>query len=159
MAILLKEINLLNDVKIYASSYSDKSIEYIKSGIYPFKKNEVSIENYKRFHGDSDLTDYFKREKYNVVRDTSLIKNVEFIKDDINFNKAPKNIKLILMRNAFIYFNPNYQDKVLQIMHESLSAYGNLIIGLKEKIGANSSAKDLFDEVELNESVYKRKIV
>ncbi len=159
LAILLKEINLLNRVKIFASSFSNKSIEDIKSGIYPFKKGEISIENYKRFYGDSDLTDYFKREKYNVVRDTSLIKNVEFIKDDINFNKAPMNIKLILMRNVFIYFNPNYQEKVLRKIHESLSAYGNLIIGLKEIISTNNSAKDLFDAVELNESVYKRKIV
>ena len=159
LAILLKEINLLNDVKIYASSYSDKSIEYIKSGIYPFKKNEVSIENYKRFHGDSDLTDYFKREKYNVVRDTSLIKNVEFIKDDINFNNAPKNIKLILMRNVVIYFNPSHQETVLKTMHESLSAYGTLIIGLKEQIKPNTNAQGLFEAVELNESVYKRKVV
>jgi chemotaxis protein methyltransferase CheR len=159
LTILLKEINLLDNVKIIATSFSDKSIQYIKSGIYPFKKNEISIENYKRSHGDSALANYYKREKYNVARDTSLIKNVEFIKDDINFNKAPKNIKLILMRNAFIYFNPKYQEEVLLKMHESLSAYGYLIIGLKEQIGAKSSAKDLFDIVELNESVYKRKVV
>ncbi len=159
LAILLKEIDLLNTVKIFATSFSNQSIEDIKSGVYPFKKNEVSIENYKRFQGDSDLSYYFKREKYNVVRDTSLIKNVEFIKDDINFNNAPKNIKLILMRNVVIYFNPSHQEKVLKIMHESLSAYGTLIIGLKEQIKTNTNAQGLFEAVELNESVYKRKVV
>jgi hypothetical protein len=44
-------------------------------------------------------------------------------------------------------------------MHESLSAYGNLIIGLKEQIIKNHGSRDLFEAVELNESVYKRKIV
>lgn len=159
LAILLKELNLLDDVKIFASSFSEKSIEYIKSGEYPFKKNEVSIENYRRYQGDFDFNTYFKRGKYNVIRDTSLIKNVEFIKDDINFNKAPKNIKLVLMRNTIIYFNPSYQEKVLQKMHESLSAYGTIIIGLKEQIKTNHNTLELFDGVELNESVYKRKIV
>jgi chemotaxis protein methyltransferase CheR len=159
LAILLKEINLLDSVKIYATSFSDNSIEHIKSGVYPFKKNEISMENYVRFQGDFDLSRYFKPEKYNVVRDTSLIKNVEFIKDGINFNKAPANIKLILMRNVIIYFSPSHQDKVLKIVHNSLSAYGNLILGLKEQIKLNPTTEGLFEAVELNESVYKRKIV
>jgi chemotaxis methyl-accepting protein methylase len=117
------------------------------------------MENYVRFQGDFDLSRYFKPEKYNVVRDTSLIKNVEFIKDGINFNKAPANIKLILMRNVIIYFSPSHQDKVLKIVHNSLSAYGNLILGLKEQIKLNPTTEGLFEAVELNESVYKRKIV
>ena len=159
LAILLKELNLLDHVKIFATSFSDKSIESIKSGLYPFKKNEISIENYKRYQGGFDLTNYFKREKYNVVRDTSLIKNVEFIKDDINFNKAPKNIKLILMRNVIIYFNPTSQEKLLQKTHESLSAYGYLAIGLKEQIQTGHNTQAIYEAVELNESVYKRKMV
>ncbi len=159
LAILLKEINLLNKVKIFASSFSNESIKNIKAGVYPFKKSEVSVENYRRFQGDTDLSDYFKREKYNVVRDTSLLKNVEFIKDDITFNNAPNNIKLILMRNVMIYFNPAHQEKILQKVHDSLSAYGNLIIGLKEQIKTNHNIHGLFEAVELNESVYKRKIV
>jgi chemotaxis protein methyltransferase CheR len=110
LTILLKELNLLGKVKIYATVFSDVSYEYIRSGEYPLKKIDVSIENYIRFHGEKEFEAYYKLEKYNARRNASLIKDVEFIKDDINFNKSPKNIKLILMRNVMIYFNPTYQD-------------------------------------------------
>jgi chemotaxis protein methyltransferase CheR len=157
LTILLKEINLLNKVKIYATTLSKESLEFIKSGVYPLKKIEVSGENYIRFQGDAKFEDYYREDKYNAVRDTSLIKNVEFIVDDINFNNAPKNVKLILLRNAMIYFNPTFQDKVLIKMHEVLSANGHLAIGLKEQIKNNVPV--LFEPVNLNENIYKKKLV
>jgi chemotaxis protein methyltransferase CheR len=157
LTIVLKELNLLHKVKIYATSLSKESIEYIKSGVYPLKKIEVSAENYIRFQGELKFENYYHEEKYNAVRDTSLIKNVEFINDDINFNNAPKNLKLILLRNVMIYFNPTFQDKVLLKMHELLSANGNLAIGLKEQI--KNSVPVLFEPVNLNENIYKKKQV
>jgi chemotaxis protein methyltransferase CheR len=158
LAILLKEIELLNRVKIIATAFSKESIEYIKSGSYPLKKIEVSGENYKRFQGDSDFEKYYKVEKYEAIRDTSLIKNVEFIVDNIEFSNAPKNVKLILLRNVMIYFNPTFQDKVQGIMHDALTANGNLAIGLKEQIKLNLNPTMIFEPVNIHESVYKRKL-
>jgi len=157
LTILLKEINLLNRVKIYTTSMSKESIEYIKSGVYPLKKIEVSGENYIRFQGESKFEDYYYEDKYNAVRDTSLIKNVEFIIDDINFNNAPKNVKLVLLRNVMIYFNPTFQDKILVKMHEALSSGGHMAIGLKEQI--KNYTPVLFEPVNLNENIYKKKQV
>lgn len=159
LAILLKEINLLEKVKIIATSFSNESIELIKSGEYPYKKIEISGENYRRFQGENELSHYYKEEKYRVRRDTSLIKNVEFIKDDINFNNVPNNIKLILLRNVMIYFNPSFQEKFLEKLHQQLSGFGTIIIGLKEKIRIGQNALNLFDDVEPDEGVYKKRIV
>lgn len=159
LTIMLKEIGMLEKVKIFATSFSEEGIELIKSGEYPYKKIEISSENYRRFQGEHEFSDYYKEEKYRVRRDTSLIKNVEFIKDDINFNNAPKNIKLILLRNVMIYFNPSFQEKLLEKLHEHLSGFGNLIIGLKEKIRVNQNAPDLFEAIEPNEGVYKKRLV
>lgn len=159
LAIMLHEIKLLERVKIFATSFNEESIELIKTGEYPYKKIEISGENYRRFQGESDFTEYYKEEKYRVRRDSSLIKNVEFIKDDINFNSAPKNIKLILLRNVMIYFNPSFQENLLNKLHEHLSGYGNLIIGLKENIKINQNVAHLFEAVEPNEGVYKKRLV
>ncbi|MFN2126337.1 MAG: CheR family methyltransferase, partial [Anaerolineales bacterium] len=117
LAIVLNEINLLDKVKIYATSFSDESIELIKSGEYPYKKIEISSENYRRFQGENEFTNYYKEEKYRVRREIELIKDVEFIKDDINFGNAPKNIKLILLRNVMIYFNPSFQERFIENLH------------------------------------------
>jgi chemotaxis protein methyltransferase CheR len=158
LCILLKEINLIDKVKIYASVYSKRSIDYIKSGKYPVKKLEVSIENYKRVKGISELSTYYKMVENEVHRDNSLISSVEFIEDDIYFSKAPQNVKLILFRNVMIYYNPTFQNKVLEKMNKTLSASGNLIIGAMEQIAPGNITNAAFEAVNKNESVYKRKL-
>ncbi len=158
LCILLQELNLLNRVKIYASVYSTKSIEYIKSGNYPVKKLEVSIENYVRLQGNSNFDDYYKMVNNEVKRDVSLISSVEFIQDDFYFSKAPQNVKLILFRNALIYYNPTFQNKILEKMSTTLSATGSLIVGVKEDIRPNNAASASFELVSVNESIYKRKL-
>ena len=157
LCILLKELNILDKVRIIASSYSKKSIETIKSGKYPVKKLEVSIENYKRIKSDKIFNDYYSMVNNEVVRDTSLIESVEFVEDDIYFSKAPQNVKLILFRNVMIYYTPTYQNTVLEKMHKTLSASGCMVVGVNEQIGAGK-AGGLFELTNQNENVYKRKL-
>ncbi len=158
LCILLKEIDLIDKVKIFASVYSNKSLEFIKSGRYPLKKLEVSKENYVRFQGSNTLETYYTLSNNEAIRDTSLIKSVEFIKDDINFSKAPQNLKLILFRNVMIYYNPTLQNLILDKMNKSLSAAGNLIIGIKETLKPSNALSTSFELINNNESIYKRKI-
>jgi chemotaxis protein methyltransferase CheR len=158
LAILLKELNLDKKIKIYATVFSDESLESIRSGEYPLKKLDISIENYKRFLGEKEFEAYYTMDKYIARRDPSLIKDVEFIKDDVNYSKAPKNVKLILLRNVMIYFNPTYQDRLLTKMYETISGAGTLIIGLKELINKNQNAPGNFEPIEKNEGVYKKKM-
>lgn len=158
LCILLKEMNLLEKVKIYASVYSKKSIEYMQSGRYPMKKLEVSIENYKRFHGEKEFESYYKIMDNEVYRDTSLIKSVEFIVDDIYFSKAPQNNKMILFRNVMIYYTPTFQTRILERMNHLLSASGSLVVGVMEEIKPVNAVGASFELVNKSESVYKRKI-
>jgi len=157
LCIFLKELHLLDKVKIISTSFSQENIDLIKSGSYPMKKIEISAENYKRMYGEEELENYFKYEKFDVKRDISLIKDVEFIVDNFEYKNAPKNIKLILLRNVMIYFNPTYQEKVLGIMYDSLTGNGNLAIGLREQIKLNPNPPS-FELVSIQESVYKKKL-
>jgi chemotaxis protein methyltransferase CheR len=157
LLILLAEMKLTTKVSILASSLSNKSIENIKEGQYDLKKIEVSNENYIRANGTSTFADYYKLDRYYAFRDTSLIENVEFNKVNINFDNIPSNVKLILFRNSLIYYNPTMQDRSVTLLYESLSASGNLIIGIKEKISGIGPFKD-FEIVNAAESVYKKRI-
>jgi chemotaxis protein methyltransferase CheR len=158
LAIVLKELNLDTQIKVYATVFSDESLEVILSGEYPLKKLDISIENYTRFHGEKEFETYYTMDKYVAKRDASLIKNVEFIKDDINYSKAPKNIKLILMRNVMIYFNPTYQERLLTKMYETITGAGTLLIGIKEAISKNQNTPGYFEPIEKNEGVYKKRL-
>jgi chemotaxis protein methyltransferase CheR len=158
LMIWLSELGLTDKVNILASAQSNKSIEFIREGHYDLKKIEVSTENYIRANGSSTFTDYYKLDRYYAFRDTSLIRNIEFTKLNINFDEAPTNVKLILFRNNLIYYNPTMQDRILSVLNDSLSASGILIIGIKEKISGFASGKD-FDVVNEAESVYKKRII
>lgn len=158
LAILLKELNLLDKIKIIASSFSERNLEIIKSGVYPLKKIDVSAENYKRFNGSSYFENYYTRQDFKAVRDISLIRNVEFRIDNINFENAPTNVRLILIRNVMIYFNVKHQDKTIKKMGEAISGSGNLILGLKEEINTNQNTRELFESINPNENVYRKKI-
>jgi chemotaxis protein methyltransferase CheR len=158
LAILLKEIGILDKVQIISSSFSNKSIEYIKEGRCDLKKIELSKENYKRYQGTDDFSNYYKLDRYYALRDTSLIKNVEFKKQNINFDNSPTNIKLILFRNNLIYFNPSLQDRILRLIHAKLSATGLLIVGTKEIVRLSDN-DNVFEAVNKPEGIYKKKIL
>jgi chemotaxis protein methyltransferase CheR len=157
LTILLNEMDLLDKVQILASSMSDKAIEYISKGHYDLKKIEVSGENYVRFNGEKDFTNYYKLDRYTVARNTDLIKNVEFSKQRMDLDNPPRNVKMIMFRNNLIYYNPSYQDALLKKLHGILSAAGIIILGAKEKIRSIGSS-GIFDLVNESECVYKKKI-
>ena len=156
LAILLNEMGLSDKVQITATSISDRCIDLIKRGTYDLKKLEVSQENYKRCNGSKELSAYYKLEKDSIIRNVSLIQNIEFRKLNINFDNSPKNVKLILFRNNIIYFNPTQQEKMLQMLHGSLAASGHLVLGIRETISGINTSRE-FEFINETESVYQKK--
>ena len=157
LAILLHEMDIMDRVQIYASSISNTAIELIKNGLYDLKKIGFSEENYKRYSGNrGELSRYYTIERYHALRDTSLIKDVEIKKVRTCLDEMPQNIKLILFRNNFIYFNPALQDKALRHLHNTLSVNGYLILGIQEKINSSGTFNG-FETLNETERVYRKK--
>jgi chemotaxis protein methyltransferase CheR len=156
LIIVLKECGCLSNAKILASALSDEFISKIKEGILNFKKVDTSNENYKRYQGTSNLTDYYNLTNGKVLRDQSLLDNIEFTKYNVISDPPLKDIKMIFFRNFMISYNPTLQSTVLNKLYDSLSFNGHLIIGAKESIENSSRSKD-FILVNENESVYRKK--
>ncbi len=154
LSILLKEQNLTDKVEIYASCLNDNITERVKTGVFKQVKYEVSGDNYNRYQGISKFEEYCSKEVEQVKRDTSLVKNVNFIKQNINFDNSPQDIKLILCRNQLIYFTQSLHDKVLKVFYDSLMASGYLILGTKEQVGMISAK--YYRLINEAESVYKK---
>lgn len=158
LAILMSEMGLTDKVQITATYISDKVLEILKNGSYDTKKLEVSEENYKRANGAKGLSAYYRTDTTGIFRNTSLIANVELRKLNINFDNAPQNIKLILFRNHLIYYNPTQQEKVLQMLHGSLSVSGHLALGIRERISGISASRE-FEIINETESVYRKRML
>lgn len=156
LAILLNESDLLDKVQIVVSSLSNTSIDFIKSGNIPSPKIEISSDNYIRANGKYQLANYIEIRNNQYYRDTSLLKNTTFIKQNVAGEPLPQGIKLVLLRNKMIYFNQVLQWKVLKNIYQSMQNNSLLVIGIKETLSSLYGFND-FLLINENESIYKRK--
>lgn len=154
LLIILKEEGWYDKAEVIATCFNDNILNRIKKGELRHSKIEVSNDNYSRYQGKKALTDYYALKGEHAIRDTSLIKNVNFIKQNINFDKSPQDVRLIIYRNQLIYMNQTLHDKVLKVFYDSLMIGGHLSIGAKEQVGIISSK--YFRIINEEESIYKK---
>ena len=119
------------------------------------EKLDISIKNYSRFQGASQLTDYFKKTDDDIVFDRSLFSNARFFRDGLEFNHDLPPMHLILFRNQMIYFNPTLQYKVCDALYNRLAVRGLLFLGILEEIDLNINNK--YVTLNKEESIYQRK--
>lgn len=154
LLIILKEQMWLDHFEVFASCTSDLMLNQVKSGYLRGSKIEVSNDNYERLQGKAKLSDYYVVEGDHAIRDISLLKNVRFLKQNINFDISAQDVKLIICRNQLIFFNQALHDKVLKIFYDSLISGGYLTIGVREHVGMVSSK--YFRMINEAESIYKK---
>jgi chemotaxis protein methyltransferase CheR len=155
MAIVLKEMGILDHVTTIATDLDVNILEKAKSGSYHLKNMELNEKNYIRFEGKKSLKEYYKEENGKAIFDKDLVKNVSFRRHDLVMGEVFNKFDLILCRNVMIYFNQALQNDVLKKFHESLFKYGYLAIGSKESlIWCDIATK--FIVVNNEEKVYKK---
>ncbi|NJM16590.1 MAG: hypothetical protein HC896_15535 [Bacteroidales bacterium] len=155
LCIVLKEIDMLDNVDIFATSICQGNINKAITGYFDTKKVEPSTENYKRFQGTKRFSDYYSENGAKPQRDNSLIKYVTLNTINLLEDKLPVNMDLILFRNHFIYYNPSLQTKTLELLYNSLSIRGLMAIGIQETVGSSDKIKlHLLNEAE---NVYQKR--
>lgn len=154
LTIVIKENNWTDRFELFASSTNDLMLNKVKSGYFKGTKIEASSDNYDRYQGITKLADYFTPKGEYALRDTSLIKNVRFIKQNINFDSSPQDIKLIIFRNQLIYFTQGLHDKTLKVFYDSLMTGGYLALGNKEQVGLISAK--YYKTINEAESIFKK---
>jgi len=155
MAILLKEMDILDKSNIIATDIDTSIIDRAKRGHVSLKNMELNSKNYHRFEGQHDIYKYFNIEQDKAVIDPGLISQVSFRKHDLVQGGVFSKFDLILCRNVMIYFNQTLQNDVLYKLHESLFKYGYLTIGSKESLIWCDIAHK-FIVVDNEEKVYKK---
>lgn len=155
MAILLKELDMLDRATLIATDIDTAIIDRAKKGAIPLKNMELNNKNYIRQEGKYALDRYFTEQQGTAYISPDLVKNVQFRKHDLVSGAVFSKFDLILCRNVMIYFNQTLQNEVLIKLHESLFKYGYLIIGSKESLIWCDIANK-FIVVNNEEKVYKK---
>lgn len=155
MAILLKEMNMLDKARIIATDLDKAILDKAKLGNYPIKYMDLNEKNYIRFQGQHSLSDYFKENNGRAIMDKSLVQNVSFREHDLVKGPVFSKFDIVLCRNVMIYFNQSLQNLVLKKLHESLFRYSYLLIGSKESLIWCEIANK-FIVVNTEEKIYKK---
>lgn len=151
--ILLKEMNLLEKSKIFASDINEDVIETAKKGEYKYRFNKESLRNFKKSFQIEDEEENNEWEKYfsideledKIIMKDYLIEKPEFRKLDLvkNENLFGDKFDLIICRNVIIYFNYELQNRVLNLFYNNMNDHSYLVLGMHESIIGPYSSKFL----------------
>lgn len=134
VAIILKELNLLQKSLIYATDINPTVLEKATSGMFPLSQMKSYSENYIASGGTKDFSSYYTA-NYNLAKfDTELKRKVIFSTHNLVSDRSFNEFQLILCRNVLIYFDRSLQFRVLQLFDQSLENLGYLALGTKETI-------------------------
>jgi chemotaxis protein methyltransferase CheR len=148
MLILLKELDLFNKAKIYASDINAKMIEKAIDGTYKYRFNLNYLDNYEKVLSENPFNfDDNKKvpfEKYLIINNTKdTISIIPELKDKVIYkvnnlvemeNPFYCKFDLIICRNVMIYFNLNLQNRLSKLFYDNLYDNGVLILGKQETI-------------------------
>lgn len=158
LAILLREEGLLSRSTIYATDVNPEALKNAREGIYEAGVIEALNKNYAASGGVETPSGYYTAE-YGLVRfDPSLRENVIFSEHNLVTDAPFIEAHLVLCRNVLIYLRKETQNRVFELLTDSLAFRGFLALGSKESIRFSSCA-DRVETLPTNHHVYRMKPV
>ena len=138
IAIMLKELNLLDKSLLYATDLNPEVLDKARKGIFPLSQMKQYSENYILSGGKNDFSSYYSA-NYNVAKfDDNLKSNMIFSTHNLVSGHSFNQFQLILCRNVLIYFDKKLQAKVFTLFDQSLENLGFLALGTKETLHFSS---------------------
>ncbi len=155
LSIVLEEENLYDKSMIYATDYSEQSLNSAKKGVFSLKSLKKYAANYIQAGGIQSFSDYFTTKGDSAAIAQPLKRNVVFSIHNLTTDGVFGEMNVILCRNVLIYFNRELQNRVFGLFTESLVQGGYLCLGSKETIRL-STFSDNYTLVMEDEKIYKR---
>ncbi len=134
MAILLRELGLLQKTLLYATDINPSVLEMAKNGVFPLRMMKDYSENYRASGGKQDFSSYYTANYGHAKFDETLAQRMVFSQHNLVSDRSFNEFDLILCRNVLIYFDKELQDRALELFDESLAPLGFLALGTKESI-------------------------
>ena len=155
MAILLQEEALYRKCVIYATDISREVLRTAREGIFPLASMQEYTTNYVKAGGKHEFSDYYTADYDNVIFHPSLKTNVVFAEHNLATDGSFNEFHVVLCRNVMIYFNKALQDRVHELIYESLSTFGVLGLGNKETL-KTMSREPFYEKLDARDKLYRK---
>ena len=157
MAILLKEVGLLQRARLYATDFNDELLDIARAGIYPAKSFQLATRQYQQAGGQASLSDYYYTRYNSVVMESELINSITFVNHNLTTDKEFGEMHLVFCRNVLIYFKPDLRERALDLFTNSLVRGGYLCLGAKENL-RYGAGEEVYKSVCDRARIYQKRI-
>ncbi len=155
MAILLEEEGLYDKAQLYATDMNEFVIQKAKQGIYSLQDMKGYTENYIAAGGKREFSEYYTAKYDNALLRPSLQKNIVWAQHNLVSDASFNEFDVVLCRNVMIYFNNALQDRVHNLLYDSLAVGGVLGLGSKESLAFSPHAKE-YEAMDEREKIFKK---
>ena len=155
LAILLKEENLYERARIYATDFNSDVLARAHAGELPLDRMQEYTQNYQRAGGTRDFSAYYSVEQGTAKLDDGLSEHVVFAQHNLASDRSFNEFNVVLCRNVLIYFGRDLQRRVHQLFYDSLARFGVLGLGQKETLRF-TDLEDRYEELDPREKIYRR---
>jgi chemotaxis protein methyltransferase CheR len=155
LAILLHEEGLYERSRIYATELQPATLDQAASGIYPLAMMQEYTRDYQEAGGTADFSDYYTADASSAILRPHLRRNVVFAVHNLVSDRSFNEFHLIFCRNVMIYFNRTLQQRVHNLLYESLSLWGYLGLGRSESVRF-SQHEHCYEPVAERERLYRK---
>ncbi|WP_078543904.1 CheR family methyltransferase [Litchfieldia alkalitelluris] len=157
MAILLYEEGLLHKTRIYATDMNDNIINIAKKGRIPIQRMKAYTSNYVAAGGIREFSEYYTADLQDVILNEDIIKHITFAQHNLVSDSSFNEFHVVICRNVMIYFDRGLQERVHQLIYESLALNGFLGIGSRESL-TYTKIEHLYKAVDKTEKLYQKTI-
>ncbi|MBD8071466.1 CheR family methyltransferase [Bacillus sp. PS06] len=155
MAILLHEEGLLDKSRIYATDMNDKILEKAKSGRIPIHQMKSYTSNYMASGGTREFSEYYTADLYDVCLKDEITHAITFAQHNLVTDSSFNEFHVIICRNVMIYFDRDLQERVHQLIYESLVPSGFLGLGNRESL-SYTKFDPLYTIIDKSEKLYRK---
>ncbi len=155
MAILLEEEGLYARCRIYATDMDDEALRQAARGEFALASMRDNTRNYLAAESHGCFSDYYVVKGDRAVLDPELRRNIIFGRHDLVSEPSFNEFHVILCRNVLIYFRKALQDRVHELLYESLGRLGYLGLGRSETIEFTPHAAS-YRSVAEGERIYRK---
>lgn len=155
MAIILQEEGLYEKSRIYATDMNQALIDEAKAGVYKLAAMTEFTDNYVKAGGKAPFSEYYTAKYDNAIFASSLKKNIVWANHNLATDASFNEFHIILCRNVMIYFNAALQERVHNLLYESLPIGGILGLGGKEDISF-TPYKTRYEVINAKEKLYRK---
>lgn len=155
MAIVLHEEGLLERSTLFATDINPAVLQAGREAIFRIKNMQHYTSNYLKAGGKAAFSDYYVAKHDGVILRDFLRNNIVWADHDLVSNGAFNEFQLILCRNVMIYFQRALQERVHDLLYESLAMHCVLGLGRGESLQL-SPREECYDTVDRVEKLYRK---